>query len=179
MKLENERREQILNLMYTLGSPVLHLDPATDVSINLLSCQKCNRQTTTLWKIPKDDAFPRTTAFREEIITSLISNDPYFTTGLETASVKASLKSKYLSRRLHSCYLCAIPIIEEQREAKMNETNNQILNDLRSIIRNERPCLEFTHTQDQNHPWGSSYVTTILNLEVTNPNDETQTGKRL
>ena len=138
MKLENERREQILNLMYTLGSPVLHLDPATDVSINLLTCQKCNRQTTSLWKIPKEDILPRTTALREEIITNLISKDPYFTTGLETTSVKASLKSKYLSRHHLSCYLCAIPIIEEQRETKMNETTNQILNDLRNIIQNFR-----------------------------------------
>jgi hypothetical protein len=159
-----------------MGSPVLHLDPANDISVNFLSCQKCNRQTTTLWKIPKEDILPRTTALREDIITNLISKDPYFTTGLETTSAKTSLKSKYLSRHHFSCYLCAIPIIEEQRETKMNETNNQILNDLRNIIRNERPCLEFTHMQVSTHPWGSSYDTTILNLEVTNPKDETQTG---
>jgi len=30
--------------------------------------------------------------------------------------------------------------------------------------------------QVSTHPWGSSYDTTILNLEVTNPKNETQTG---
>ena len=60
MKLENERRERILKLMYVMGSPILHLDPANDISINFLSCQKCNRQTTTLWKIPKEDILPKT-----------------------------------------------------------------------------------------------------------------------
>ena len=169
MKLENERREQILNLMYIMGSPVLHLDPTNDISINLLSCQKCNRQTTTLWRIPKEDNLPKTTTLREEIITNLLSCDPFFTTDLVTMSSKASLKTNYLSKHLYSCYLCAIPVIEEQRETKMNETNNQILNDLRNIIRNERPCLEFTHKQITTHPWGSSYDTTILNLEVTYP----------
>jgi hypothetical protein len=58
----------------------------------------------------------------------------------------------------------------------MNETNNQISNDLRNIIRNERPCLEFTHKQITTHPWGSSYDSAILNLEVTDPKDESQTG---
>jgi len=100
MKLENERREQILNLMYIMGSPVLHLDPTNEISVNLLSCQKCNRQTTTLWRIPKEDILPRTTALREEIITNLLSSDLFFTTGLETMPSKASLKSKYLSKRL-------------------------------------------------------------------------------
>ena len=176
MKLENERREQILNLMYIMGSPVLHLDPTNDVSINLLSCQKCNRQTTTLWRIPKEDNRPKTTTLREEIITNLLSCDPFFTTELVTISSQASLKTNYLSKRLYSCYLCAIPVIEEQRETKMNETNNHILNDLRNIIRNERPCLEFTHKQITSHPWGAPYDTTILNLEVTDPKDETQTG---
>ena len=106
MKLENERREQILNLMYIMGSPVLHLDPTNDISINLLSCQKCNRQTTTLWRIPKEDILPRTTALREEIITNLLSCDPFFTTDLVTMSSKASLKSKCLSNSFtHATYV--------------------------------------------------------------------------
>ena len=158
-----------------MGSPVLHLDPTNDISINLLSCQKCNRQTTTLWRIPKEDNLPKTTTLREEIITNLLSCDPFFTTDLVTMSSKASLKTKYLSKRLYSCYLCAIPVIEEQRETKMNETNNQILNDLRNIIRNERRTL----THPRRHLYersASSHQILCFNGQWRQTNDAWLTG---
>jgi hypothetical protein len=141
-KLEDKRRDQILNLMYILGSPVLHLDSVDDDTYtNLLFCQKCNRQTTTLWDIPKDIKLPETISLRDEIIKDLVSKDSYLTIDPENKSIRDHLKSLYKSQRLFTCYHCAIPVITEIRKSEMKETENQILNDIKAITKNEPPVL--------------------------------------
>ena len=176
MKIENERRYQILNLMYLIGSPVLHLEPSSDSCIPLLSCQNCDRQVTTLWEIPKDTDLPNTIALRENIIKKLITNDLYFTTSLDNEPTRIKIKTQYQSKHLYTCYLCAIPTISEFRESQKNEKRDQVLNDLRAIARNEAPCLRYIHMLDNIHPWGSTYDSTLINIEFTSPKDNTQTG---
>jgi hypothetical protein len=56
------------------------------------------------------------------------------------------------------------------------ENEDQILNDLRAIIRNKPSCLQFVNKLDEIHPWGSSYDALLINLEATDPKNETQTG---
>ena len=110
-QIETDRRDRILNLMYLLGSPVLHLETTNDDECtHLLSCQKCNRQATTLWEIPKDINFPKTISLRDEIISSLISKDLFFTTQSASELTREKLKSQYKSQCLFTCFHCAIKI---------------------------------------------------------------------